>query len=422
MYEVISVEEMGKPTVSLVNKGFMSDAQSAASSRGWPSLRFVGETVPSECSVMERIDASLGEAMDAIIGGLSKPLTREEEAPRSRESAERSRIVFKGSLAEVNQFFYRRGWGDGLPLVPPTEEAVAEMMTGTDLPASHVVEKIIPRLGKATVEKIAINAVMAGALPTYMPVLIAGVRALADPLSHFTAWEVSTGSWAPFWVINGPIRHDLNINCGTGALSPGDMANAAIGRAMGLIVKNIGGARKAVEDMGTFGNPGKYSMVLGENEEENPWEPLQVDGGFDRTENTISVSFPNCHWTLMPTSTDEKSLMQTIADGLFPSTAGQTWTNVLLLPVHARTLAEAGWSKKDIVDFVNFHARPGIAGDFTTRTDGRGEVRVIVCGGPGNWIVLTKGGRGLAKKIEVPANWSKLVARYKNVVPAYARY
>lgn len=416
------MEEMGKPTVSLVNKGFLSDARSAASSKGWPSLRLVAETVPSECSVMDQIDAALEDAMEAIAGGLCTPLARDEAAPRSKEGGGTSRIVFKGTLAEVNQFYYRRGWGDGLPLLPPTEDAVAEMMAGTDLPADHVVGKVIPRLGKATIEKIAINAVMAGALPTYMPVLIAGIEALIDPLSSFTAWEVSTGSWAPFWVVNGPIRHDLRINGGTGALSPGDMANAAIGRAMGLIVKNIGGARKAVEDMGTFGNPGKYSMLLAENEEESPWEPLQVDGGLRKEDNAISVSFPNCHWTLMPTGTDAGSLMQTIADGLFPSTAGQMWTNVLLLPVHARTLADAGWSKQAVADFINDHARPGIGGDFVTVTDGRGEVRVIVCGGPGNWIVLTKGGKGLTKKIELPANWDKLVARYRNMAPTYARY
>ena len=90
------------------------------------------------------------------------------------------------------------------------------MLTGTDLPPDHLVAKIIPRMGKATIEKIAVNAVMAGALPTYMPVLVAGVQALTDPLSLFSAWEVSTGSWAPFWVVNGPIRRDLHINSGSG--------------------------------------------------------------------------------------------------------------------------------------------------------------------------------------------------------------
>ncbi len=416
------MEEMGKPTVSLVNRGFMNDAQSAASSRGWPSLRLVSETVPSECSVMEEIDAALEAVMDEIVAGLTRPLTAEEAAPKAREGGSSSRIIFKGSLEEVNRFFYRRGWSDGLPVMPPTEEAVTEMLTGTDLPPDHLVAKLIPRLGKATVERIAINAVMAGGLPTYMPILIAAVQALADPLSNFTAWEVSTGSWAPFWVINGPIRRDLHINSGTGALSPGDIANAAIGRAIGLIVKNIGGARKGVEDMGTFGNPAKYSMVLAENEEESPWEPLHVSQGLDREESALTVSFPNCHWTLWPTATDEKTLLRTIEEGLTPSGAGQTWTSVLLLPSHAKTLADRGWSKEALVEFINDHAKPGVAKDFVSPTDGRGDVRVVICGGPGSWIILTRGGRGLSKKIELPAHWDGLVAKYRNLVPTYARY
>ena len=372
---------------------------------------------------MEEIEAALDEAMDAILSGLSRPLTPDEESPKPRENRDLSRIVFKGSLEEVNRFFYRRGWGDGLPLIPPTEEAVAEMLTGTDLPADHLVARIIPRMGKATIERIAVNAVMAGALPTYMPVLVAGVQALTDPLSNFTAWEVSTGSWAPFWVVNGPIRLDLHINSGSGALSPGDIANATIGRAMALIVKNIGGARKGVEDMGTFGNPGKYSMVLAENEEESPWEPLHVAQGFAPEDSAITVSFPNCFWTLLPRGgTDDESLLRTIDRSLLPSTAGQSWTNVLLLPAHAKTLAAHGWSRRAVADFINDHARGGVASDFTTPTDGRGEVRVIVCGGPGSWIVLTKGGRGLTRKIELPANWARLVENYRNVVPFYAPY
>ena len=417
------MEEMGTPTVGLINKGFMSDARSAASSRGWPGIRFVSETVPSECNVMEEIEAALDEAMGAILSGLSRPLTPDEESPKPRGNRDLSRIVFKGSLEEVNRFFYRRGWGDGLPLIPPTQEAVAEMLTGTDLPPDHLVAKIIPRMGKATIEKIAVNAVMAGALPTYMPVLVAGVQALTDPLSLFSAWEVSTGSWAPFWVVNGPIRRDLHINSGSGALSPGDIANSTIGRAIALIVKNVGGARKGVEDMGTFGNPGKYSMVLAENEEENPWEPLHVEQGFAPEDSAITVSFPNCFWTLMPPGgTDDESLLRTIDQSLIPSTAGQSWINVLLLPAHAKTLAALGWSRRAIADFINDHARGGVGADFKTITDGRGDVRIIVCGGPGSWIVLTKGGRGLTKKIELPTNWAKLVEKYRNVVPTYAPY
>jgi hypothetical protein len=256
VYEAISIEEMNKPAVGLCNKGFFMDGKSSASVKGMPGVRLIMETVPPHSTVLEEIEAGVGAAMDDIIAALTKPLTAEEKSPKQKDAEKPSRIVFKGNLEEVNQFFYRRGWTDGLPIIPPTEEAVAQMLAGTDLPADHVVAKIIPRLGKATIEKIAVNAVMAGALPTYMPVLIAGVIAAYGPKSRKGPWQLgSTLSPAPFWIISGPIRNDLHVNSGSGILNPGDIANAAIGRAMGLIVKNIGGIRKGIEDMAVIGNP-----------------------------------------------------------------------------------------------------------------------------------------------------------------------
>ena len=238
---------------------------------------------------------------------LTKPLTAEESSPQMSTEVP-PRIAFKGNYQDVNRFFYRKGWGDGLPIVPPTEEAVAEMLTGTDLPADHVVATVIPRHGKATIEKIAINAVMAGALPTHLPVIIAAVESFANQKTRFDTFEVSTGSWAPFFAVNGPIRDQIHLNYGSGALSPGDITNAAIGRAVGLVVKNIGAARKGIEDMGVIGNPMKYSLVLGENQEESPWEPLSVERGFQKGENTLTVFFPNSYMQAVPTETDAQGL------------------------------------------------------------------------------------------------------------------
>ncbi len=222
----------------------MTDGRSACSNKGMPGLRIVAETVPCECSVEQEVEAAVSLALDQIIEALTRPLTAEEAAPQTKQREASSRTAFKGSLEEVNRFFYKRGWGDGLPLMPPTQDAVRAMLSGTDLPADHVVCKIEPRRGIATVEKIAVNAVMAGALPIHLPVLIACVEAITEPGTRLGTYGTSTGSWAPFWIVNGPVRRDARINCSSGALSPGDIANAAIGRAMGLILKNIGGARK----------------------------------------------------------------------------------------------------------------------------------------------------------------------------------
>jgi len=402
---------------------------------------------------MEEIEAGVGAVMDDIVTALTKPLTDEEKSPEPKEVENLPRIVFKGNLEEVNRFFYKRGWTDGLPIIPPTEEAVREMLTGTDLPADHVVTKIVPRLGKATVEKIAINAVTAGALPTYMPLLIAGVQAIMEPKAYFGTFEVSTGSWSPFWIINGPIRNDLNINSGSGALSPGDIANAAIGRALGLIVKNIGGARKGVEDMGVLGNPGKYTMVIAENEEESPWEPLHVEQGLSKEDSAVTVFFPNCTVRLMTYGTDDKGILSAVSYNIVPCRRGLF--GFILNPVHANTLASNGWTKKEIAAYISQYARvpayrhadyvpgadPGVPPKEYIRVNPMDTmpilrnpdwIRAIVAGGPGNVMSLFQGqwlggatvgsNDWVTKKVELPANWDKLVEKYKNIVPTYVRY
>src|SRR3989337_1762504 len=136
---------------------------------------------------------------------------------------------------------------------------------------------------------------MAGALPIHLPVILAVVEALADKNGGFGTYGCSTGSWAPFTLVNGPIREEIQINYGSGALSPGNIANAAIGRAVSLIAKNIAGARKGIEDMGVLGNPAKYSQVMGEDEAGSPWEPEHVERGFTATDSTVTLFFPNCY-------------------------------------------------------------------------------------------------------------------------------
>ena len=398
------------------------DATSSASVKGMPGVRIVLETVPPHSTVTEEIEAGVSAAMDDIIAALTKPLTADEKSPKQKEAERPSRIVFKGNLEEVNQFFYKRGWTDGLPIIPPTEEAVAKMLTGTDLKADHVVAKIIPRLGKATVEKIAINAVMAGALPTYMPVLIAGVIAAYGPKSRKGPWQLgSTLSPAPFWIINGPIRNDLHVNSSSGILNPGDIANAAIGRAMGLIVKNIGGIRKGIEDMAVIGNPLKYTTVIAENEEESPWEPLHVEQGFQKEDGTITVASGNAFRIVTTNGTDDKGILSAVVQSMIGEIAS---FYLILPPQYARTLADMGWTKKKIEDFF-MTAIPESRDSGAPPTLLARGVQIIVAGGPGPcWMGLLKafGGKGVTQKVELPANWDKLVAKYRDIVPTYAKY
>ncbi len=444
MYDTIFIEDRRRPTVTLVNRYFGNDARSAASSRGMPGIRVVLEPVVSECSVREEIEAGVETVMAEIVAALTAPLTAEEKSPKARDSEALPRITFKGSLKEINRFFYQRGWTDGLPIVPPTEDEVAEMLTGTDLPPDHVVAELAPRMGKATVEKIAVNAVMAGCLPTYMPLLIAGVHALKTCM-RADIWAVSTGAWTPFWVVNGPVRNNLRINNSFGALSPGDIANAAIGRAMGLITKNIRGVRKGIEDMGILGNPGKYSMVVAENEEDSPWEPLHVERGFKKEDSTITLSFPNCYQQLCCYGTDDEGTLSTIIYNVPPGMFGMI--TLMVAPPVARALAARGWTKRDIKAFVVENARtpldhhPMYWPNSRPARDRRqpwnpsasvpivrvneltpDPIQIFVAGGMGSWIGLITGNNTITEKAELPANWARLVEKYKTVVPTYVRY
>ncbi len=433
-----------------------------------PGLRVVPESVACESNVAADIEQGTAAAMNDIVAGLTKPLSSEEKSPKSAapKASRVPKIAFKGSYEEVNGYFYSRGWTDGLPIAPPTQEAVAEMMTGTDLPPDHVVGKILPRLGKATVEKIAINAVMAGALPTHMPVLIAVVQALAQDevrKTRFDVFQVSTGSWAPFVMINGPIREDINLNTGSGAFSPGNIANAAIGRAVGLIVKNIGAARKGIEDMGVLGNPAKYSLVIGESEEESPWEPLHVERGFNKEDSTVTMFFPNQYIQSVPRGTDAKAILDSIADS-----NPRIMNALVIIPSHAKILASEGWTKAKVRGYVmklgeagSAESRPrsgdasatapaaataaapsqrrllsGGIGDATATAPAaappatpRDALMIVVAGGPGSWYGLFRSSGGgilgndfVSKKIQLPKNWRKVVAKYKGVVPTYDRY
>jgi hypothetical protein len=391
-----------------------------------PGIRVIAEPIACESTVTADIEAGVAGAMKDIVEGLTKPLTPEEQSPKPI-TAKPPRIAFKGTLEEVNRCFYSKGWTDGLPIIPPTEAAVAEMLTGTDLPPDHMVAKVIPRLGKATVEKIAINAVMAGALPTHLPFLIAAVQSVSDPKSRFDTFEVSTGSWAPFFAVNGPFRKDVNVNCSSGALSPGNIANSAMGRAVGLIVKNIGGARKGVEDMGVLGNPAKWSLVVGEYEEESPWAPLSVERGFKKEDSTLTLFLPNTYIQTIPSETNAKGILDILAR---MGPGGMSC--LMIIPSHAKILSSEGYTKQKVKEYIAEHAVPPfgsiIGGENAARPKmDIDNLMILVAGGPGAWMGLHRSVGGfenalVTKKIELPKNWDKLVAKYKTIVPDYEKY
>ena len=191
--------------------------------------------------------------------------------------------------ADPFEFFAEQGLTDGLPVVPPTEDRVLWMLEGTGLAPSDIVARVPPNLAPATVEKVAINAVMAGCRPDYLPVVLAAVEAACTSEFNLHGVLATTYFVGPVIVVNGPIRREIGINCGRNVFGQGYRANATIGRALQLVVRNLGGGRPDEVDMATLGQPGKLTCCIGESEEESCWEPLHVERGYHRDQNTVTL-------------------------------------------------------------------------------------------------------------------------------------
>src|SRR5713226_5876282 len=195
----------------------------------------------------------------------------------------------KGGYSEINRHYQDQGWTDGLPIVPPTEDDVREFLRFTDRAPREVVAVLPPRQGEATVERVAINAIMAGCRPEYLPVVIAAVEALADPAFNLDSIQATTHPVAPLLIVNGPIARETGINAGYNAFGQGFRANVTIGRAIRLLLMNVGGGLPGTGDRATQGSPAKIAYCVAENEAESPWEPLHVEAGLPADVSIVSA-------------------------------------------------------------------------------------------------------------------------------------
>ena len=278
---------------------------------------------------------------------------------------------------------YEEGWTDGLPVVPPTPERVERMLTGTNLSPDDLIASLPPKWGWATVEKIAINAVMAGCLPEYLPIILAGVEAIASEQFNLHGVQVTTSHVSPILVINGPIRKELDINDGFNLFGQGWRANATIGRAIRLICANIGGGLPGELDRSAFGHPGKITCCIAEKEEEFDWKPLHVERGFTTEDNTVTVfagSSPqsvNDHG-----SNTAEAILNTICQNISsPGNSGGE-TLIVIGIEHAKTISENGYNKSDI--------RKYIAENTEKYTES--NLLLMVGGGPaGRWSMVVPG-------------------------------
>jgi hypothetical protein len=252
------------------------------------------------------------------------------------------------------EIWFDKGVTDGLPVVPPTRERVERMLDGTARDRTDLVGEVAPNYGGATVEKIAINAVMAGCQPVYLPVVLAAVEAACAPAFNLHGMSTSTHFSAPLIVLNGPIRTRVALNCSFGVFGPGHRANATIGRALRLVMINIGGAKPGETSMSTFGHPGRYTYCIGEHEEASPWPPYHTERGFSAAESTLTLfAGEGPHGISDHASRTARELAGSIGwsmAGLWNARHFPLYSHTMLVvgPEHARTFAEDGWSKADL--------------------------------------------------------------------------
>ncbi len=350
------LEKLGKPGVTFTLDGLLAQRKRQAEVNGMPTLRILA--IPaikynaSENSPEKVMDIA-ASLLETTIKGLTDPLTEEEKKPPPF-SYDYAPITFTGkSYTEVNEKFQQycidNQMGDGIALVPPTREAVDWMLTGTSRSPDEEIGLMTPRNGRATIEKIAINSVMAGARPEYLPVIVAAVEVLLD--KRFNLYHIATGtlnSKALIWV-NGPIAREIGMNSGQGFLGFGFRANSAIGRAVSLCMINIGWALRDPE-IGMQGQPARYcNLTFAENEEESPWESFAVGRGYGPEESTVTVDECISMNTMGPGGGMGCPPLEQDLDQLADMLQGFTGP----MPAEARFMSGLGGLVTNAVDIIN---------------------------------------------------------------------
>lgn len=449
----IAAEYIGIPSVIIAGPGFIDQAYYTALNNGLPVLRVAEYPGAFASHSRDELLANIRERVwPQIVDGLTRPICEDELKRNSnRDRGDFRDDVFSGTLEEVNTFFQEMQWSDGLPIVPPTYEKVGEFLRFTDLPYDATVAVLPVAHRNTTVWHVAVNGVMAGCRPEFMPVLIAMTKALGDP--SFRRTLASTHAWSPYCWLNGPVAGQLGFDCGQGGINA--PANMALSRFMNLALMNLCGYYVKQERMGTFGYMMPWTLVEDEDAcSRVGWEPYHVRKGYDAGESTVTLSSA-LMWgnNMAPSTVDPEKVMELLAwdiseRGQFALGSGKQFTPrtvIMTEPVAAilarryRTPSELESdlirnSRRPLEDraFANYYANPGgnkdggahslkqytahlakverADSDQTVATMQKGMTEFIITGDPARNKVQTMPGGGFATvKIELPAAWESLM-------------
>ncbi len=328
-------------------------------------------------------------------------------------------IFIEPDTEKISLDFYQKKLTDGLPIIPPTRQKVEKFYKHSHYKPDEIITTLNPRQGKATIEKIAINAIMAGCIPQFMPIIESTMKAIGNPKFNISGINATTHPVSICTLINGPIRNKLDINYKTGCLGPGNLANASIGRAIRLSLINIAGAVPGIGDHATLGSPAKYTYCFGENEEENPWTSLHEERGFKKEDDVVTIFAVESPYNV----NDHRSqtgygILDTIINTI--STAGCNNSHVpgelliIMSPEHAQTIFNDGLTKIDVKKYIHENAlvdvdlanRGGrlldttwLKEDIVPLTRTINDVNIVVAGGPGRHTMVAPGFGSSTKSI-----------------------
>lgn len=325
--------------------------------------------------------------------------------------------------------FCERNWCDGLPIIAPTPERVEAMLEAVRGDPSESLGAMPPLWGEVTLEKLAINAVMAGCLPQYLPVIVAAVEAMLDPVFNLNAVQTTTHPVAPLLVVSGPYATQIGMHGGAGCFGPGCRANATIGRALRLILLNVGGAWPGRHDMATHGSPAKFSYAIAENETANPWEPLHVELGYGSEATSVTLFGGEGPHSSPDHGSGSSGILHTIADTAATLGSSVKWYHsqsqllIVLGPEHAASIARDGMSKNDVKRFLFEVARLPLRtirlGGLYVRRDwprwmeavSDPEARLPLVQGPEEIFIVVAGGDGRHSVVVPNCSMSRAVSR-----------
>lgn len=333
---------------TLIRLGDESDSQSEESRiYGWEKTQW------QDFTGIEGLGAELIDFKPGCGSKTQDPGMSEVLALRFGKQVLQARSVELAEAEDIMEACYDRGWSDGLPVVPPTPLRVMRMLNGSDRDAAEIIGKVPPDNVPCTIEKLAINAVMAGCKPEYFPVVIASVEAALQDRFCMHGLLCTTYFSSPVMVVNGPITKQIGMNSGINALGQGNRANATIGRALQLIIRNVGGGVPGGIDRATMGNPGKYTYCFAEDESDEDWTSLAMDRGFERKDSVISLFAGD---GLQPILDQQSRTPESLAKSMAASLRSVAHTKLfgmadailIVCPEHRRVFREGGWKKADL--------------------------------------------------------------------------